>query len=258
MALLNSEAMAELSVRLESEAEEASVEKEAVVETETRVESEAKTEEKDEKKESQDSSTHEGETDSGHAVPYKRFKGVIDTKNELQSKNSKLEQQLSELRAQMENQTATPKEERVRDEFDDIFSDFDEQDAPADDRYSSLESRLRTFEEKQAVHDLEAELQSVTTQFPSVPESVLLQAVVNDPDANMVQVAKMYSNWVGEVEEKAIARHVANHKDVTTNAAPRRPSATGASGPSTLSKPRTMSEARDAALAFWKRENNLK
>ena len=225
-----------------------------VVETETRAVPELTTGETDEKQESQDSSSTEGETDEGsHAVPYKRFKSVNEAKKELQSRNSALEKQLEGLRAQMDEKPTTPTQER--DEFDDIFN-MDDQESPTDERYSSLESRLRSFEEKQALTELETELESVTTQYPNVPESVLLQSVVNDPNSNMTEVAKMYDGWLSEVEERAIARYAATQKDAVR--APRRPAATGGTGPTKNPRPRTMEEARAGALSYWKEKHNLK
>lgn len=251
MSLLNSTAMAELANRFDAENNTPAA---PVVETEARAAPEQSAGETDEKQESQDSSSTEGKTDEGsHAVPYKRFKRVNEAKNELQSRNSTLEKQLEEMRAQMDEKSATPTQER--DEIDDIFN-FDEQETPTDERYSSLETRLRSFEEKQALTELETELESVTTQYPNVPESILLQSVVNDPNANMSEVAKMYDGWLSEVEERAIARYTATQKDAVR--APRRPAASGGTGPTTNPRPRTMEEARAGALSYWKEKHNLK
>jgi len=255
---LNPDAMAQLSERLSSEDISNEVAPSEDTQSEPKVEARAaenqEVAETDVKAEEQASSTPDNaNSDDGHAVPYKRFKSVIETKNSLKSKNSELQRQLEELKAQLDTKgprTKVEAEEEV-DPLDSLFDvNIDDVDSPGDSRYESLEQRLRTFEERQAQADLEAELRSVKTNYPSVPESVLLQAVVQNPNANLNQVAATYDQWVAEIQESAIA----DYHERQRASAPRRPSATGASGPSKQAKPRNMKDARAGALAFWKEQ----
>ena len=238
--LLSSDAIAQLSNRLEADNLSENVVAEQKPET-REVEVEVK---KDENQESVPST--DSDNDEGHSIPYKRFKSVVETKNELKSQKAALERQLEELKSQLNVKSNEPKETKADDEFENLLRQFDDVDAP-DERYTSLESRIKRFEEQAAQKELESELNSVLKKYPNVPEAVLLQAVVNDPSSNMESVARQYDAFVSEIQQSAI-----NDYMKTSKAAPRRPTSSGATGPSPSAKPRTLEGARSAALEYFK------
>lgn len=245
MSFLSSDAMASLASRLEA----GEVQEPANIVPQTQPEPSAPVEVKTDAKGVPDTSTADT-NDEGHNIPYKRFKSVVETKNELKSKNNELSRQLEELKAQLEAKSAAP-QKAVVPEDDDLEDLFRQLDAPDDDRYKSLESRLRSFEEKQAQAELESELASVSRQYPSVPEAVLLQAVVNDPTVDMRTVAMQYDAWISEIQQAAIAEHLKGAVPAKPSA-PRRPTASGGNGPTPTAQPKTMRDARAAALEYWK------
>jgi hypothetical protein len=164
MSFLNSAAVDQLKNRLEEEQSSSQSVPDAKAPA-----AEVKQDEKlDAKPFTQDSSSSEGETDEGHQIPYKRFRSLVDTKNELKSKNLELERQLAEFKAQLESGKNQTKSEQASDDddVDRIFQSLlnDDEDTP-DERYSSLEGRLRSFEEKQAAVELEKEMSGVLRQL---------------------------------------------------------------------------------------------
>jgi hypothetical protein len=248
MSFLNSAAVDQLKNRLEEEQSSSQSVPDAKAPA-----AEVKQDEKlDAKPFTQDSSSSEGETDEGHQIPYKRFRSLVDTKNELKSKNLELERQLAEFKAQLESGKNQTKSEQASDDddVDRIFQSLlnDDEDTP-DERYSSLEGRLRSFEEKQAAVELEKEMSGVLSKYPAVPEAVLLQAIVDNPSVSMEKVAKQYDAWVSEIQQSAINEYTNTQRKSN---APRRPNGVGGSGPTTPAKPKDLREARVAALNYWK------
>jgi len=211
----------------------------------------------DDSKEEQSTSSDDDEDDGGHAIPYNRFKSVVDARNKFKDSNSALEKQIAELKAKLED-VSKPKnvEEPDADEDDwlnDVFGD--EKDDNSDDaRYASLESRIAQFEQERATQTLSAELQVALVQYPDVPESFLLNAVVNDPTVNILGVAEQYTTWMSSVQEGAVNKYLTSQKEASAPAAPHRPSAGGGGSTSVHAgrKPKTMAEARQFALAAWK------
>lgn len=185
----------------------------------------------------------------GHAVPYQRFKEVNESKKQLKAKTAELERQLAETRAQLERKSESRNDVSHRSDLDDIIYSL-ENDSESNDKYSSLEKRLQTFEVRAAQAELEAEIASISRKFPEVPETVLLQAVISNPETSLVDVAREYTQFIAEIEERALAKHAKK----TAPAAPPRPQSSGVPVVTTQGKPRTMADARTAALAFLKQQ----
>lgn len=196
------------------------------------------------------SSTEEsGRQSEGHAVPYSRFKDVNDSKKQLQQKNSKLEKELSELRSQLTQKNDVKVDERSElDKYLDSLTDNS-----ADKKYDDLNSRLASFEMKNAQAELDAEISEITKKYPDVPKSILLQAVIQNPDIDLFHIANEYSQFIHSIEEKALSKHKVSTS--TQHSAPPRPksvTSTGNSVGQNISRPRTMAEARAAALNYFK------
>ena len=266
MGFLSPEAEADLISRLDDsnnnneQGEEWSSEASASAETNDEIEgSSASPNESSEEVESQ--STEE----SGHAVPYSRFQQVIHARNHLRDEHDALKEQLEALQAQMEqaNSVKSPprkRQEKVEDDdawLDDIWSDDEVEVAsmePQDDgRYSSLEDKIYQLEVHKETLALQTELQQVSGVYPDVPEEVLLQAVIQNPDISVMDVAERYNAFVSQVEEQAIARY-ASENQVAPPAAPSRPASAGrgTSSFAGVKKPRTLEDAKKATLAYLK------
>lgn len=193
------------------------------------------------------SSTREEE---GHAVPYQRFKQIIGAKNQLQEEKERLAKELEELRAQLENNSV------VREEESSVYEDEDSgYETEEDQRWAQLDTRMREFEIAREEQLLERELEQVSSQYPQVPREALLQAVIQDPSTNLMELAGAYATHLASVEEAAIARYVQENNI----AVPKRGSQSGAGGgkvePShmtngTGTKPKTISEATSRFKEF--------
>ena len=219
--------------------------------------------------------THEGSSstetetqdESGHAIPYGRFKKVVETRNTLRSENDTLKAQLEAMKTQYASLqqpvagSVDHSEPEVKSSWlDDYMNDSDSVShstvqTVADERYGALESRIHQFEVAKAQNELQKELVSAIDKYPAVNEQVLLHAVVQDPNVSVMDVAERYNTFIASIEEGAIARHSKEQK--TKNSAPprvkgvssddRAPGSTGAD-----TKPRTMKDAKHAALSFLK------
>jgi len=196
-----------------------------------------------------EASSTDDKDEQGHAVPYQRFKEVNESKKQLKAKTAELERQLAEMKAQVENSRKI----QTRDQHEpDIFSDIASlYEAPQeDDKVSALEQRIANFEMRAAQVELENEISVITKKFPDVPETVLLSACIQNPDIDLVTVARDYSQFIAEIEERALAKH-----GKRAPSAPPRPQSTGSSSISnSQTKPRSMADARSAALAYLKQQ----
>jgi hypothetical protein len=192
--------------------------------------------------------------EQGHSVPYQRFKEVNESKKALKMRTAELEKQLSEARSQLESGRKVETSKQNDDntpfkEFDDFYKSVMEEDAPSE-KYTSLEKRLQTFEQRAAQAELEAEIAGVTRKYPDVPESVLLQACIQNPDVSLADVAKEYSQFIAEIEERALAKH----SKKAPAAPPRHHSSSSSQTSAPSNKPRTFSDARAAASAYLKQQ----
>jgi hypothetical protein len=158
--------------------------------------------------------------EEGHSVPYGRFKSVNDQRRQLQqevesyrNRFAEVEQQLAQLR---DTQTAPPPQryevpqEANEDDtawLDSLLDETPTEEAP-NPQWTELSQRLEAFEVRQAEADLQSEIQQAQGQYPSVPDEVLLNAVIADPEVNVMDIAAQYSTFIASIEEDAIAKYV--------------------------------------------------
>ena len=216
---------------------------------------------------SSDSGDSAGEEEKGkgsmHRVPYDRFKSVVDARNQFRGENDALKSQLGDLERQVAEFQKQPAHRPAPERQEDDPWDFDNDTPldPGDKRYSVLESRLNNMAVYQAEQQLELEIQSVQSSFPTVPRELLLQAVVLDGASDLSRVAENYSAHISSIEEGAIARHLAQAPPNAAPVPPRAPKSSGTSiGISTSQsedqpRPRNIAEASKALHEFLKREN---
>ena len=201
----------------------------------------------------EESSTFESNEDSGHAVPYSRFKSVIEARNDLRSKTSALESQLSELRSQLDSKNTQPvRQEQSYDsviEYDDL-SDYDDYSDPMDNRLQTYEDRIYQMEVTHEQQKLSQEIGIATQRFPEVSKDVILD------------VAERYSTFVSGLRESAIAEYLQTNPQgappVIRPDAPPVISSAGSSlsgrlpGSSRTSRPQNMDQARDSLFDYLK------
>lgn len=208
------------------------------------------------------SSTSEQQNEeSGHAVPYSRFKSVIEARNELRSKTSALEKQLAELQDQLNRRenSSPAKEERYFAE--DSYEDFSED--PYEDKLQTYENRIYQMEVAHEQQKLNQEIQFAQQRFPDVGRELLLQAVINDPNVDVMDVAERYSTFVVGLREQAVADYLkqnpqASAPPVVRPDAPPVIKAAGSSqygklpGSSSEQRPKNMDEARNSLFDYLK------
>ena len=239
MSFLTSDALASLQDRV-SEMQTDSTESTPQVEVSSRAEP---TTDKTDVNTQVSSTSAKNEESEGHAVPYARFKSVNESKKQLQARNAELERQLNERKTEAKPE---PKNEDVFGS-NDFYKQY-EDPTPDDDRYATLEKRIQTFELRNAQAELEMEIGAIGKKYPDVPAELLLQATINNPNTDLFEVAKEYTHFIHEVEERALARH---RKEAPV--APRRTQSTGSTTiASDAPRPRTMADAKAAALSYIK------
>jgi hypothetical protein len=165
-------------------------------------------------------SSPEQEQNDGHSVPYSRFKSVIEARNELRNRTSKLERQLEELQTQL---TAKQEQPRQKEEsyFDQDWSDeTSEWDDPVQAQMSQYEKRMFELEVAHEQQRLQREVDYAITRFPDVTKDMLLQAVIDNPSTDVMDIAERYSTFVNGLREQAIAEYTKANPS-----APSRPSA---------------------------------
>jgi hypothetical protein len=202
----------------------------------------------------------EATNDEGHAVPYSRFKSVIEARNEYKNKVSNLERQLADLQNQLQSapraEVSSRSEQSILDQF---YSDHEREvsNDPYQDKLQTIEQKLYQFEVDKAQMQLTKEIAVAQQKYPHVSSELLLNAVINDPDADVMSVAEQYNTFVSSVREQAIAEYLQTNgvKGVTPSAPPRiNPAGGSLVGKSVVSgpTPKTMDQARDALYEFLK------
>ena len=194
--------------------------------------------------------------DEGHAVPYNRFKSVNESKKALAKRNSELEKELNSLREREKQwsvkDTSSQSQYQHKSEDNSFASLFEDE---TDDKWNLLDKRLATFEEKSAFAELERDVGNVRNQYPNVPEQVLLQAIVNNPNVDIAEVARNYDSFTAEIEQRAIANYLkSNPVGKQVQEVARRPQTSGVnSGPQIQGAPKTINAARASALDALKK-----
>jgi len=259
MSLLDKESLSKLELALDADSDTSpDSEVETVAEESTPVEEPTTTE-----------GTHEGSSstepdnqdESGHIIPYGRFKKVVDTRNTLRSENDTLKAQLQAMQDQYASLQQPAKgsvdhpvqasEPSWLDDYMDGGSSGQEQP----NQLKQLESRIHTFEVAKAQTELKKELGNAMERYPHVNEQILLHAVVQDPSVDVMEVAERYNTFVATIEEGAIDRH--SKASATKASAPPRVKGVSSDGhlpgsSGDRQKPKTMREAKQAALSFLK------
>lgn len=191
--------------------------------------------------------------EDGHSVPYTRFSKVIAAKNRYAEQVSDLEAEIEALhsRAPQSQPQAEPSYHH-----DDDFEDLDDVEGFEEDpRISAMEAQMRDMAVRQEEAQLEQELDDVAVDFPNVEPEFLLNAVIQDPEVNIRDLAESYTNRVAEIEEAAVADYLALNPDATASpdVPPEVSSRTRGNHRGTIDsgdKPKTMEEAH-SALEKW-------
>lgn len=240
MGLLDEDAHARLSAFLDGDTDIAEVQSEPEPEAETSSEPaedvnqeagvEAQSEEPEEAQaepsqeaDSEADGTETAEEDaSGHRVPYNRFKQMVDARNTLRDEATEMRQRLATLeekaniaeqvRSVLPQQQPAQQAQKPEDRglFEDLLDDLEGPPQPqgVDPRIDALMERMQQQEVALARRELEVEIATATEAHPGVPRSVLLQAVVADPNTPVMSVAESYSTHLAQIEEAAIARYL--------------------------------------------------
>lgn len=296
MGLLDEDAHARLSAFLDEESDFADVQEESEpqveassepaedVNQEAGVEAQSEEPEEAQAEPSQEASSEPDGTEdteeeaSGHRVPYSRFKQMVEARNNLRVEASEMKARLEALEEQakiaQQVRSVLPQQQPVqqaqqqeeRGLFGELLDDLEgePQQQAADPRIDALMERVQQQEVATARRELEIEVASAMETYPGVPRQVLLQAVVADPNAAVIQVAESYSTHLAQIEESAIARYlqenplassdeVAEAVAETPKAAPR--PTRGGSVDSDVGtgefKPKSVKEGSDALRKAW-------
>ena len=149
------------------------------------------------------------EVEDGHSVPYGRFSKVIAARNQYADEVSDLQAKIEAMQSQEQQQRQTEPSPSYDDES------YDEPDYEADPRFSVLEDQMREIAVAQEEVKLERELSDVQSEFPNVEAEFLLNAVIQDPDTDIRQLAEEYTTRVAEIEEAAVAKYLENNPGAT-------------------------------------------
>ena len=161
------------------------------------------------------------EEETGHAVPYSRFSKVIAARNEAQERATGYEERLASLQQELEEakrfrsymdqmrpqQTAQPAVEQAEEEWI---------DPAVRSQLESMQQRLQHFEYNTQVdretQNVLREVSAAQQMHPDVPEEAFYEALNRDPHADLGAFGSMYTQRIAEIEEAAIARHMASQK----------------------------------------------
>ena len=212
-------------------------------------------------KQDQESSPEPQNEESGHSVPYSRFKSVIESRNDLRQKTSDLEEQLSTLESRFSQQENANQAQTETKSLTDQYLDDDIYYDDADDVSSNqdiYESRIHELEVSHQEVQLQKEIDYATHKYPDVTEEVLLQAVINDPSVDVTDVAERYSTFINGLKEEAIAEYT--QRVPAAASPPSVPPRVGSASSSNMgrsplgaeSKPKTMDDAKGAFFNYLK------
>jgi hypothetical protein len=222
------------------------------------------------------------DVDSGHRVPYKRFKSVLEARNEFRdratgttSENEKLRMQIEELQTRIASSPATsappekiaPPSDDAGDWIDRLLAGDDtpqpqqaavaSPDGVLKHGLKDLEARLQNMELAAAETTLATEVKAAIEKYPVIEEGVLYQAIAQNPGTPAMTIAENYNTWRSEVEESAIAAYLKAQGDGKPQAAPR-PKSSGSAGviaPPPGEGPKTMDQARESLRAYLAKHN---
>jgi len=159
------------------------------------------------------------EPEDGHAVPYSRFSKVISARNAAQEELGSYQEQVSSLQGELEEarrfrsflekaqpqQSAQPAEHQAEEDY---------LDPAIAQRFEQLSQRFEHSEYERAVdretHSVLQEVSTAVDAHPTVPEEAFYEALTRDPRADLNAFGSQYSQRIGEIEEAAIARYLAD------------------------------------------------
>ena len=249
------------------------------VETET-----GKSEERAEAK-VDDGSTEDDSVPSGHRVPYKRFKGVLEARNKYRTEADDAQAQLDAYKRQMEMmrnevasmrnlQPAMPVETQqdTTDELDRLLNGTPDLPPEVKRQITAMEARLYQQEVQVERERLKREVAQVADGYSESVQGdvtqVLYNAVQRDPNVDLNRVAEQYTSWLAKREEEAIARYVAANPQASAQEAvattgapdkgvPARPKRTGTGASSVMTsadtkKIKSIAEGSEALMAAMK------
>lgn len=211
--------------------------------------------------------TNEPEEDEGegHAVPYKRFKKVIESRNQLRGEIDYLKKEVEQLKSSP-RQSDREFERSSRAAEEDFDRALENLLNPEGTKIKNLEERLFQFEVAQEKVKLNDDLRVIREKFPEVPEQVVLQAILQDPTLDTLKVAEQYSLFFSQIEEQGVAKYLKNNglaqnqtQQKVVPAVPKRLNGTGGATNTQqasfggVQKPKDLKSAKLAVLDFLKR-----
>lgn len=195
---------------------------------------------------------YEEEEETGHAVPYDRFRQVNERRKTLQSEIENRDRRLEELQAQLNQKYQQAEQPQQSYEYEEEYEEADPDSWAA--RFKQMESSNQEMQVKLAHMDLQAEIAQATQQFPNVPEAYIWESIAQNGHLSAQDVAQQYNSFVAEVEEAAIARYLEeNAVSAARPSVPPRPSSQQTTGTEHLAdplQPRNLDEAREAMVAY--------
>tara|TARA_R110000824_G_scaffold346368_4_gene533199 strand:- start:198 stop:1157 length:960 start_codon:yes stop_codon:yes gene_type:complete len=232
-----------------------------------------------------DGSTEDDSVPSGHRVPYKRFKGVLEARNKYRTEADDAQAQLDAYKRQMEMmrnevasvrnlQPAMPVETQqdTTDELDRLLNGTPDLPPEVKRQITAMEARLYQQEVQVERERLKREVAQVADGYSESVQGdvtqVLYNAVQRDPNVDLNRVAEQYTSWLAKREEEAIARYVAENPQASAQEAvattgapgkgvPARPKRTGTGASSVMTsadtkKIKTIAEGSEALMAAMK------
>ena len=137
-------------------------------------------------------------------VPYERFRKVNQHRRDLEARLEARELELQRLHERYEQR----KESQARRDYDNHHTQVESDvswDTPSDVTSQGLEQ----LQVRVAQMELETEVSQALKEYPDVPENFIWESIAQNGNQRAMELAAGYSNFVAEVEEAAIARHLA-------------------------------------------------
>ena len=196
------------------------------------------------------------DVEDGHSVPYSRFSKVIAARNQYAEEVADLRAQYESLQQQLEQQSYQQPQRQP--EYEPNYDEsFDGSDSVEDHRFIAIQEQMHEIAVQQEEVKLESELAAAAEQYPEVDTEFLLNAVIDDPNTDVMLLAEEYTARVAEIEEAAVARYLAENpgyvSEVDDSVPPEvdgRPSGSQRGVLNSNEKPKTLAEAH-VALEQW-------
>lgn len=201
----------------------------------------------------------------GHNVPYKRFKKVVESRNQLRSEIDYLKKEVEQLKTspRQSDRDFERSSREVENEYERALENLLD---PSASKVKDLEKRMFDFEVAQEKVKLNEDLRVVRERYPDVPEQYVLQAILQDPNLDTLQVAEQYSLFFAQIEEQGIAKYLKNNggqmPQQTTKQVPAVPKRLNGGGGASVDqagafagvkKPPNLKTAHNAVLEFLKK-----